>query len=318
MHNNKKILITGIAGFIGYSFAFKLLKKNYHIIGIDKLDNKLKLNKKRLDNLKKFKNFKFYKLDINDKKIKKLSNIKFTYIFHFAAQAGVRYSKENPFIYLDSNIKGFVNILETFKKQKIKKIFYASSSSVYNEAGNYPFLENNDLKPSSIYGITKKNNEEIANYYSREYNLNIIGLRFFTVYGEWGRPDMFLFKLFKAIINKKKFILNNKGNNYRDFTYIGDVINMVLGLINKKIIKHQIFNICSNKPKKISFILNKFQKKYKFKIKDGGNNKMDMKRTHGCNKKILNISKVKIKTNFQKKSFELFKWYQKNNINKIT
>ena len=203
-----KFLITGVAGFIGYSTAYRLLKDGHSIDGIDNMDNYYSINykKKRLKNLYTFKNFKYYYVDISDQKEINtfLKKKKFDYIIHLAAQAGVRYSKINPSKYIKTNMLGFFNILEASKNKKVKKILYASSSSVYGENNKFPLNEKETLSPKSIYAITKQNNEQMADYYSREYKKNIIGLRFFTIYGEWGRPDMFLFKLFKSICLKKK------------------------------------------------------------------------------------------------------------------
>ena len=191
----KKILITGIAGFIGFSLAKKLLEKNnLQIIGIDNLNTyySKKLKHKRLQILKKNKNFKFYKLDlINKEKLELLfKKNKFLAVFNFAAQAGVRYSYENPKSYTDSNIIGFINLIQVIKDYKIKKFIFASSSSVYGDEKPFPKSETSELNPINLYSLSKLSNEQFARSMSKLMNAKIIGLRFFTIYGPWGRPDM--------------------------------------------------------------------------------------------------------------------------------
>ena len=233
-----KILITGVAGFIGFSLAKELLKKNYLVYGIDNMDKyySVKYKKFRLKFLNKNKNFYFSKINIEDKtKITKyFKKNNFDYIFHFAAQAGVRYSNINPKKYIDTNLYGYLNLLEAITK-KPKCIFYASSSSIYGEQKKLPVIESVRSRPINIYATTKYLNEIMSDLYARTFNIKIIGLRFFTVYGEWGRPDMFLFKLFKSFFNKDFFYLNNSGNHNRDFTYIGDVVAIIINIMKKKI-----------------------------------------------------------------------------------
>ena len=206
-----KILITGVCGFIGFNLCKHFIKKkNIQVVGIDSLDNyySIKLKKKRLSILKKWKNFIFYKKNIiNEADIKNIfKKNKFDIIFNLAAQAGVRYSIENPKKYIDTNICGFSNILNLCKiYQKKSKIFYASSSSVYGENNKFPLSENYELNPKNIYGLTKKFNEELAINFANYYKLKLVGLRFFTVFGEWGRPDMFIIKYINAFFKKKIF-----------------------------------------------------------------------------------------------------------------
>lgn len=291
------ILITGVSGFIGFSLALKLLKLNYKIIGIDNISNyyspKLKL--RRLEEISKFKNFSFYKIDItNKKKIKIISKFKFDYVFHFAAQPGVRYSLINPKLYYQSNIIGFQNIFKFLNYQKIKKIFYASSSSVYGDQSNFPIKENFKLNAKNPYGITKIINENLAEMFSFEKKKPFIGLRLFTVYGPWGRPDMFILKLLNCLSKKKRFNLNNSGNHYRDFTYIEDVINICHKLMKtKKILcKNNIFNVCAGDYVNIlelkKKILHYFPNKNNF-IKNVPADKADVYKTFGNNKKIKDI-----------------------------
>ena len=247
-----KILITGAAGFIGYNLSKLLLKKKHQIFGIDNFDDyySIKFKKKRILLLKKHKNFNFKKIDITKKK--KLNSYfkkkKFNLIIHLAAQAGVRYSLINPQKYIDVNIIGFLNIIDQARKNKIKNFFYASSSSIYGDSTKFPLNENQTPRPKNIYGLSKKLNEQIAKFYSNCFNMNCTGLRFFTIYGEWGRPDMFMLKLFKASANNDIFYLNNYGNHKRDFTYIDDAVTAVYKLIHKKLRHSNVFNICSNKP----------------------------------------------------------------------
>ena len=234
------ILITGCAGFIGNSFAFKILKTNKKIkvIGLDNLNDfySPKLKRKRLSIIKEFKNFKFYKMDLLNKK--RLEYIfqknKIDIIFNFAAQAGVRYVSSHPEKFIESNIYGFHNLIEVSKKYNISKFFYASSSSVYGDKNKYPSTENIVInQPISIYGLTKISNENIAHYYFKIFKINSIGFRFFTVYGPFGRPDMSIFIFIKSILQKKYLYLNNYGRNYRDYTYVDDVIKYFISCLEK-------------------------------------------------------------------------------------
>ena len=198
-----KILVTGCAGFIGFHLCnFYLNRKNIIIYGIDNLNDyySVEYKKKRLKILKKNKNFKFHKIDIsNYQKLKTIfKKNKFDFVINLAAQAGVRYSITNPSEYVKSNINGFFNIIELSRIHKIKKIIYASSSSVYGEKKVFPLKENMKLAPKNIYSLSKKNNEDMAKIYSAYYGIKFVGLRFFTIYGEWGRPDMLILKIFTA------------------------------------------------------------------------------------------------------------------------
>ena len=310
-----KILITGAAGFIGFHFAKYLSEKNITVIGVDNLNNYYspRLKNIRLSILKKNKNFIFYKKDITEyKKIKKIfidHNI--TTIYHFAAQAGVRYSILHPRKYLDSNIKGFFNILEICKDFRIKKLYYASSSSVYGDLKTFPLNENFYTKPKNFYSFSKKTNEDMAEIYSRQYKFKAIGLRFFTVYGEFGRPDMFIFKLLDCFYKKKVFKLNNYGNHTRDFTYINDAVNMVLKIKVKNISLHEIFNVCSNRPINLKKII---QIIYNFsglpKIKKVSFQQADSLKTHGDNFKILKNTKFKNFTNINLALKNTINWYK--------
>ncbi len=313
------ILITGSAGFIGYSISDFLLKKKFRVIGLDSLNNyyNLKLKKKRLSNLKKFKNFNFLRLDLNnrEKLFKELQKYKIDLVIHLAAQPGVRYSLKFPKTYIDNNISAFSNLLDYIKNKKIK-LLYASSSSVYGETKKFPVDEKDPLLPNNIYALTKKNNEEMAQLYSNFYSIDIIGLRFFTVYGEWGRPDMFILKFLDYYKNKKNFPLYNKGNHFRDFTYVGDLMKMIFPIIKniKKFKKgHHIYNVCTGRSLNIKKILNLLIDYTKFKkIKNLEYQKTEVKKTHGSNKKILKLSK-KIKfTDYKIGVYNTYKWFINN------
>ena len=312
-----KILITGVAGFIGFNLAKFFLEKNkkIKIVGIDNLDNyySVRLKKDRVRNINKFRNFKFIKMNVYNKKSldKLIKKNRFDYIYHLAAQAGVRYSIENPQKYYDSNITGFTNLLEVLRKNKVKKIIYASSSSVYGDSKKFPLNESLILKPKNVYALSKKFNEDLANIYKDLYKVNVVGIRFFTVFGEWGRPDMFMLKYLKKIFYNSKFELYNRGNHFRDFTYIGDVVKILdrLRILNTK--KYRILNICSNKPLKITKIIeliNRITNK-KSKLKLVGMQQGDILKTHGNNKKILKITKIKSFEKIETALLKTVNWY---------
>ena len=317
-----KILITGCAGFVGFHLSEKILKtkKKYKIIGLDNLNNYYSVlyKKKRLSLLTKHKNFKFYKIDIsNFKKLKKVFlNNKFDIVINLAAQPGVRNSIYNPKEYMNSNILGFFNIAELSRIFNIKKIYYASSSSVYGDKKFFPIKESAKTDPKNIYSLSKKNNEEIAEMYSNYYNIHFVGLRFFTIYGEWGRPDMLILKYISNCLNKNIFYLNNYGNHYRDFTYVKDVVKNIIILFGKKVKKkHEIFNICSGKPVSIKWIIDKINRAFERpKIIQKSRQKVDVYKTHGCNQKISRISQFKNYTKINKGLDNVIKW-AKLNIN---
>ena len=268
-----RILITGAAGFIGFHLTKKLIEKKIFVIGIDNLNNyydrSLKISRLKL--LKRSKYFKFIKLDVSD--FKNLNLIfkknKINQVINLAAYAGVQYSLKHPEKYIFTNEIGFFNVLELVKKYKIKKLLFASSSSVYG-LNDLPFKETqNTDEPISLYAATKKNNEILAYYYSKQFNINIIGIRFFTVYGPYGRPDLSIFKFCNQILSNKKLKLFNKGNNYRDFTYIDDLIDNLFKLINIKNKKNffKILNISSGKKIKIFDLVKLLEQKLQKKAK---------------------------------------------------
>ena len=315
-----KILVTGAAGFIGFHLAQNLLKKKVKVIGIDNINNYYspKLKKLRLQILKQHKNFTFYKSDItkfsNLKKIFRF-NKNINIIYHLAAQAGVRYSVVNPKKYFKSNIVGFFNILECCKYFRIKKLFYASSSSVYGDLRKFPLNEKMNINPKNFYALSKKTNEEMAEVYSKLYGFNAVGLRFFTVFGEFGRPDMFIFKLLRCAFKKEIFQLNNFGNHIRDFTYINDVINLITRIKIKNSICNQIFNICSSRPVHLKKMIKIISLHVKLpKIKKISFQQADIIKTHGDNKKILKNTKFNKFTNINKALKNTIDWYKSCNI----
>ena len=233
-----KIYITGSSGFIGCHLAKKLLDKGFKVHGLDSMNNYYDVNLKnsRLNILKKYKNFSFTKGKLENKKVLDDSILKFkpSIILHLAAQAGVRYSIENPKIYLQSNIVGTFNIIEIAKKIKVKHLIIGSSSSVYGANKKFPYQEIDKADHQiSFYAATKKSIESLAHSYSALWTLPITMLRFFTVYGPWGRPDMAYFKFTKQILDGKKIDIYNKGKMYRDYTYVDDIVDGIYKLLNK-------------------------------------------------------------------------------------
>ena len=317
-----KILITGCCGFIGFNFANFLSKSNkkIRIIGIDNINNyySIDLKKKRLKELFKNRNFKFYKIDITElEKLKKLYKKHFfNYVFNFAAQAGVRYSLINPQSYIKNNILGFFNIINLSLEYKVKKLFYASSSSVYGETNKFPLKENYILRPKNVYGLSKKINEEMADVLQLNNKTKFVGLRFFTIYGEWGRPDMFMIKYLNATYDKSKvFYLNNYGNHHRDFTYINDVCKILKKLIYLNLKKkHLIINICSNKPLKLTNIIKKINDLTlnKPKIIKRSLQRVDIIKTHGDNNLVKKISGIKKFTDISIGLRNTVEWFVKN------
>ena len=270
-----KILITGCAGFIGFSLSKALLKDGYQIIGVDNINSyyDIKLKRGRLKELKEFKQFTFKKNDISKATdIKKIfQKYRFDIVINLAAQAGVRYSLKYPNTYIKSNILGFFNILQESKNFKVKHLIYASSSSVYGKNTKYPFSEKHFTdEPIQIYAATKKSNELMAESYSNLYKLKCTGLRFFTVYGPWGRPDMAIFKFVENIKKNKIINVHNGGDHYRDFTYIDDIVNGIRSTIKtgiKRTDLHKIYNLGNNKPIKIDKIIKLIEKSLNTKAK---------------------------------------------------
>jgi len=315
------ILVTGCAGFIGFNLCNSLLKnKNNKIVGIDNINNyySIKLKKDRLKNLQKYNNFKFYKKNLKNYNsiLKIFKSNKINIIYHLAAQAGVRYSIDNPKKYSDSNVIGFFNLLEISRIKNVKKIIYASSSSVYGESKFFPLNEKQRILPKNFYGLTKKINEQMAEIYSNYYKMKFIGLRFFTVYGEWGRPDMSIFKIIDASFRKKIFYLNNFGNHDRDFTYIGDVVNIIKKLRFPSKSNHKIYNIASNKPIGLKKLIKLISTLIPLpKIKSREMQKADVKKTHGDNKQIVNLTNYNNFCDIRLGLSRTINWYKSYYIN---
>ena len=234
---------------IGFNLAKYLLSSsNVKIIGIDSLNTyySKKLKKDRIKELSRYKRFSFFRINIlNKKKLEKNFKTKKINLINLAAQAGVRYSLEKPNEFVDNNIHGFYTLIDIANKYKIKKIIYASSSSIYGDSKRFPLKETQNVMPKNIYALSKKVNEEMAEVFSKQYDISFIGLRFFTVYGEWGRPDMFMMKYLTSSYNKKiNFYLNNYGKHTRDFTYILDackIISKLVFLKKKSIMKFLMY-----------------------------------------------------------------------------
>lgn len=268
MDNKFKILVTGSAGFIGFHLVSKLLNNNFDIVGLDSINNyyDVSLKYKRLENhgihfskiainskiqSDLYKNYSFVKADISDYDfiVNFMIDEKFDFVVNLAAQAGVRYSIENPREYIKSNIDGFLSILEGSKLSNIKHLIYASSSSVYGLNTSMPLKESESANhPMAMYAVTKKTNELMAHSYSHLFQLPTTGLRFFTVYGPWGRPDMALFLFADQISKKGKIKLFNGGNMIRDFTYVDDIIESIFRLINKTPFNSENWNSSSPDP----------------------------------------------------------------------
>ena len=233
-----KILVTGAAGFIGMTTSLRLLARGDEVVGLDNLNDyyEVSLKENRLKRLTALPGFRFVKLDVGDRAgMEKLfAEEKFDKVIHLAAQAGVRYSIQNPHAYVDSNLVGFINILEGCRHNQVQHLVYASSSSVYGGNTKMPFSEHDSVDhPVSLYAATKKANELMAHTYSHLYGLPTTGLRFFTVYGPWGRPDMALFLFTKAILEGRPIDVFNHGNMKRDFTYIDDIVEGVIRVMDR-------------------------------------------------------------------------------------
>ncbi|MDA8565489.1 NAD-dependent epimerase/dehydratase family protein [Schleiferiaceae bacterium] len=286
-----KILVTGAAGFIGFHTCLKLVIQGHQVYGIDSINNyydpKLKFD--RLNELgfseaesklfkqevqsTKFKYFRFSRIDLvdNDSIDNLFAQEQFEVVCNLAAQAGVRYSIENPRTYIDSNITGFLNILEGCRNYKVKHLVYASSSSVYGENQKVPFVTTDNVDyPISLYAATKKSNELMAHTYGHLYSFKTTGLRFFTVYGPWGRPDMAYYLFADAISNNKTIKIFNAGQMERDFTYIDDIVDGISRIIEKNINSrehYKVYNIGNSKPESLSYFISKIEKHLGIKAK---------------------------------------------------
>ncbi len=259
MNENKKILVTGAAGFIGYYLSKRLLDAGFTVVGLDNLSDYYDVNLKhaRLDLLKPYEKFSFHKIDLSDKAAidKLFAAEKFDIVVNLAAQAGVRYSITNPDAYINSNIVGFMNILEACRHNPVEHLVYASSSSVYGTNKRVPYSTEDKVdNPVSLYAATKKSNELMAHAYSKLYNIHTTGLRFFTVYGPMGRPDMAYFSFTNKLVRGEKIQIFNYGDMKRDFTYIDDIVTGVVNVMGKTPDQtedgapYKVYNIGNNKP----------------------------------------------------------------------
>ena len=329
-----KILVTGSAGFIGSMFSIKLLERGDEVVGIDNHNNYYdpKIKDDRLELLRKYKNYKHYKIDLNDHD--KLSEIfkihKFQKVVNLAAQAGVRYSIENPLAYINSNILGFAHILENCRYNRVDHLVYASTSSVYGLNTKMPFSEHDSANhPLSVYAASKLSNELMAHSYSYLYQLPTTGLRFFTVYGPWGRPDMALFKFTKAILEEKNINVFNNGNHTRDFTYIDDIVEGVLNTLDIPASANfdwngnnpdpatskapwRIYNIGNNKPVKLMDYINALEKALgkKAKINYLPLQPGDVPDTNANVHNLISKFKYKPKTSIDQGISNFVKWYK--------
>ena len=315
------IIITGCAGFIGFHLTKNLLDKNKKIIGIDIIDKYYDPQKKkdRLKILNKYKNFKFLKIDLNryDLIYSKLKNYKIELIIHLAAQPGVRISIKKPHNTLKQNLIPFINVLEIARIKKVKKFLFASSSSIYGDTKIYPFVEKDTQNmPVSVYGATKLSNEIIASSYSKNFNMKTIGLRFFTVYGPYGRPDMAYYSFLDALKKNKIIKVFNKGNMLRDFTYVDDVVKGITSLINLKMKKnHDVINIGKGKPDQLMKLIKllEFNYKKKFKIEYTKNiPNGDIKKTFSNVNKAKQLIKWSPKVNLDEGIRKFVNWYKLN------
>ena len=331
MEDKKTILITGIAGFIGFHLA-KKLSETYYVIGLDNLNSYYDINLKidrlkelgiHLDNENSF--FKsstyqidFYQIDLNDYKslLDLFNNNKIEYVIHLAAQAGVRYSLINSKTYIENNINAFYNLLESVNLASIKNLIYASSSSVYGSNQKVPFEESDKTDNQvSLYAATKKTNEILAQSYYNLYGFNCVGLRFFTVYGPFGRPDMAYYKFSDMLMKDQEIQLFNYGNQSRDYTHIDDITNgikLILENYESKALK-PIYNIGSGKPIELKKLINELESNFnkKFKIKEVEHQKGDVKNTLASINQMKEDFGFSIKSDFVNGIEEFSNWYKK-------
>ena len=325
-----KVLLTGIAGFIGFHVAERLLVEGYEVVGFDNLNNyydlQLKIDRlkelqlEKLDNkwISKNSKLKFIKADLLEKEV--LMNLfcdeQFEYVIHLAAQAGVRYSLDAPQKYIDSNISGFLNILECCRNYPVKHLIFASSSSIYGLNSKIPFsTDDRTDSPISLYAVSKKSNELMAHTYSYLFKIPTTGLRFFTVYGPWGRPDMAMHLFTEAIINNKSIKVFNEGNMSRDFTYVGDIVESIMRLIVKSPenvdLPMNLFNIGNNKTEKLSDFIEEIENdtqktaiKQYYPMQAG-----DVEKTFADVQSLIDYIDYKPQTTIQIGVYNFVKWY---------
>ena len=326
-----KILVTGALGFIGFHLTKSLLKEGHHVVGIDNINNfyapSLKLNKLPLLGIKETQpstyqqltgknHFKFIKTDVKDRTYLEqlFRDERFDGVCHLAAQAGVQFSIQNPHTYIENNISGFINILDACRQNTVKHLIYASSSSVYGNRKDVPFKETDQVdSPISLYAASKKSNELMAYSYSHLYDLKTTGLRFFTVYGPWGRPDMAPFLFTKNIQEGKAINVFNKGNLERDFTYVDDIVEgMMLIIKSKNKYNYKIYNIGNSSPVNLNDFIKTLEttldKKAKIQyrpMRDG-----DVIKTYADTRAISNDFGYKPKTSIKQGIEKFVEWYK--------
>ena len=268
---NEKILVTGTPGFIGFHTSLRLLEKGYSVVGADSFNSyyPVVLKEARSEILRKNPNFTERRLNLADRKgiTKLFDEFKFSAVCHLAAQAGVRYSLTNPHAYEESNLTSFLNILEMVRHRKIRRLVYASSSSVYGGNKKIPFSESDTVdNPISLYAATKKANELMAHCYSHLYGMETVGLRFFTVYGPWGRPDMAMWLFTEAILKGKPIKVFNFGKMRRDFTFIDDIVSGIeASLFNQNLERYEIFNLGNHKSEELMYVISIIEEQLGFK-----------------------------------------------------
>lgn len=309
------ILITGVAGFIGSSLAKLMILKNFNVIGIDNLNNyyDLKLKNDRIFSINNNFNFRFIKADLNDNNIYDRLDFDVDIIIHLAAQAGVRYSLENPNLYIENNINAYVKLLEYAKRINVKHLIFASSSSVYGLDSKIPFsLHEKISSPTSLYAATKISGEAISYSYSHLYNIPITILRFFTVYGPWGRPDMAIYNFTKSIFDENMIELYDKGNLFRDFTYIDDIIAGIASVIDKTPSYIQTYNLGNNQSKSILNLINILENNIgkKAKIKFTKAPKTEMINTYADISKSISDFGYNPKTSLTQGIENFVSWYK--------
>ena len=271
LDTSKKILVTGAAGFIGYHLSKKLLSQGMSVVGFDNLNDYYDVNLKydRLKELEPYESFTFIKGDLSDRSAvdKLFAEHKFDIVVNLAAQAGVRYSIDNPQAYMESNVIGFFNILEACRHNPVEHLLYASSSSVYGNQQKTPFSTDDDVsKPISLYAATKKSNELMAYTYSHLYSIPTTGLRFFTVYGPYGRPDMAYFSFTQKIMKGETIKIFNNGDMYRDFTYVDDIVKGIENMLcnppeaDENGDRATVYNIGNNSPEKLMYFIETLEK----------------------------------------------------------
>ena len=328
------ILVTGAAGFIGFHLSKKLLENGYEMIGLDNLNDyyDISLKEARLNLLQKYPAFTFHRLDIADQHdiAKLFKKTSFETVVHLAAQAGVRYSLENPHAYVEANLVGFGHILEGCRHQQVKHLIFASSSSVYGANTKIPFSESDNVDhPVSLYAATKKANELMAHTYAHLFQLPCTGLRFFTVYGPWGRPDMALFKFTRSIINNEPIEVYNHGEMERDFTYVEDIVESIFRLLShpakpnsqwsgdhpdpaSSYAPYQLLNIGNNSPVKlmdfIAALENELGKKAIRQYMDlqAG----DVPKTYADTSKLIKLVDFKPRTSIETGIKAFVQWYR--------